>query len=177
MQLLSDLVRDKAVALVGNAQSIFGKGDGEVIDGHDVVIRMNAGYPKHLRRPEDTGYRTDVWASAKPFSGPTFDAKLVLFMKLTKLGDEHWPVVQRISHGIPTIRWPRDLEQECLEFVGADPGTGIRLLWWLKKKANPLCVACFGMDCWETKTHWSGKKNTPNHSPSLERLAMDRLLA
>jgi hypothetical protein len=74
------------------------------------------------------------------------------------------------------IRWPHALEDACRKFVGADPGTGIRLLWWLKTHAKPSQVSVFGFDCWKTPSAWSGRFNTPNHKPDLEQAALDRLM-
>ena len=178
MHLLRDLVQNESVALVGNAASIFGKLDGEMIDDHSIVIRMNAGYPSLLGRLQDTGRRTDVWAAAKPFYGPPQDTRLAIFMKLTPLGDSHWPMMQAACKqaNVPCIRWSHELEMECQQFVGAPPGTGIRMLWWLKTYANPVRVSVYGMDCWKTTTHWSGKRPTANHSPDLEASAMARLM-
>lgn len=171
---LREIVDGRTVALVGNASSILGSGVGKRIDEHDVVIRMNLGI---FGVPYvDAGYRTDVWAAAKYWPEARSDAKLIVFMKLTPLGDRHWNAWQRDFPHDPLVRWPRHLEDECRAFVGADPGTGIRLLWWLKKHAEPKSVSVFGFDCWETASHWSGKKQTPNHSPAMERIAMRILL-
>src|SRR5690606_25749069 len=127
----------------------------------------------------DVGRKTTVWATAKHWPGccPA-DAVALLFMKLTELGDRHWHGVQRELGGrLPLVRWPQAYEDCCREFVGADPGTGIRLLWWLRKLARPAQVSVFGMDCWQTTTHWSGRGCTKNHVPRLEAEAMRKLLS
>ena len=176
MQRLREAVHGCSVALVGNATSIFAHRDGELIDSHDVVIRMNAGYPGVDGRHEATGYQTDIWATAKPFLGPPTDAQLIVWMKLTPLGQKHLMQLRAQGHPQPIVEWPQELEDECRKFVGADPGTGIRMLWFLKKHANPANVSVFGMDCWKTPTHWSGRMQTPNHKPDLELAAMAKLL-
>ncbi len=176
MHLLADVVSGKSVALVGNAMSIATTPVADAIDGHDIVIRMNLGLPG-IVPPSIIGKRTDVWATAKHWPGRCpKDAKLIVFMKLTALGNMHWH--DMISSPLPcqAIRWPADLEKACHEFVGADPGTGIRLLWWLKKQAVPRSVSVYGFDCWATNSHWSGLRNTPNHKPDLERKAIERLM-
>ena len=98
--------------------------------------------------------------------------------KLTQTGQrELTPMTLRAKEsGCPLVVWPKELEDACREFVGADPGTGIRILWFLRKVAQPRAVCCYGMDCWEAPSHWSGRMNTPNHSPNLEREAMLKLL-
>lgn len=177
MQLLADLVSGRSVALVGNAMSIAARPVADEIDAHDIVIRMNLGLPGIV--PSSViGKRTDVWAAAKhwPKRCPS-DAKLIVFMKLTAMGNMHWHEMISQPLPCPAIRWPSALEQKCRDFVGADPGTGIRLLWWLKKHGVPRSVSVYGFDCWKTPSHWSGRGNTPNHRPDLEAAAMRKLLA
>lgn len=176
MLQLASLVAGEDVALVGNAMSIAARPVADEIDAHDVVIRMNLGLPGIIPA-RVIGRRTDVWAAAKYWPGRCpADAKVLLFMKLTALGNLHWD--ELVSHPLtcPAIRWPQSLEDECRDYVGADPGTGIRLLWWLKTHAEPASVKCYGFDCWQTSSHWSGRKNTPNHKPDLEAAAMRKLL-
>ncbi|MGE0133757.1 MAG: glycosyltransferase family 29 protein [Dehalococcoidia bacterium] len=57
---LRDYLAGKRVVIVGPAATISGRGMGEFIDGHDVVVRVNLGspVPGHLRG--DIGSRTDV---------------------------------------------------------------------------------------------------------------------
>lgn len=182
MLLSEGLVRGCSVALVGNSAAILRGTAGHQIDHHDVVIRMNLGLPFRFmpRVPEAIGSRTTIWATAKHWPGvrPPKDCKASVWMKLTDLGRQQFPLfLAEIPSELLVDIWPQDLEDECREYVGADPGTGIRMLWWLKTKAKPRSVSCFGMDCWETPTsHWSGKGHTKNHDPDLERAAMLRLL-
>lgn len=153
------------------------------IDAHDVVIRINEGIRrKSTAAHTSLGCRTTVWAAAKAFEIPCEECRLGLFMKpdgLTKNGDRDWPLFYEWMRDnlVEPARWPMDMEQECREFVGADPGTGIRLVWWLKKKAQPESVSIYGFDFWQTVSHWNGKKNTPNHNPELEAIAMQKLLS
>lgn len=171
----ADIVNGKTVALVGNAKSLYLNPRADEIDGHDVVVRINMGIPRVVG--DYGGSRTDVWATAKYF-GVEPKCKLGLFMKLTRMGDEHWKWFQRKRReDFPIIRWPQPLEDEVKDFVGADPGTGIRLLYFLKRHAAPKSVGVFGMDCWATNSVWSGKSAAPAHNPSLEKAAMERLLA
>lgn len=56
----AEYMRDKSVALVGPAASLVGSGRGELIDSHDVVVRINLGVPVPEERTADLGRRTDV---------------------------------------------------------------------------------------------------------------------
>ena len=145
--------------------------------GADVVVRINLGLPS-LYSPAAIGERTTVWAMGRFWAStkPPKDCELAMWMKLTKLGDREFAIAEGAGYKIPLIRWPQRLEDECHEFVGAEPGTGIRLLWWLKTKSEARSVSCYGMDCWEHPTHCSGSTFHWGHSESLERDAMMRLL-
>ena len=41
---IQNLIKNKTVAIVGNAESLLSKEDGIMIDGFQVVIRMNFGF-------------------------------------------------------------------------------------------------------------------------------------
>lgn len=168
------LVRDKSVALVGSAASLQKLGIAQQIDAHDVVIRMNLSIPGP-QKPELVGKKTTIWAMGRAFPryATPAGAQRLIFMKLTETGDREWPHVQ--SRKTPACRWPQQYEDDVREFVGAPPGTGIRLLWWLKKVARPSSVRTFGMDCWDTPSCWSGAP-APAHNPKLEAVAMKELL-
>lgn len=174
---LAELVDGRSVALVGNSDRILRDRPAEQVDAAGIVVRMNLGLPTRMPASR-IGARTDIWATAKHWRGvdPPPDCQRVLWMKLTELGQKHLAMAREQKWEAPIDLWPLAYEKECREFVGADPGTGIRLLWWLKTKCEPRSVSVYGMDCWERPSHWSGKRNTPNHSPSLERAAMMRLL-
>lgn len=180
MKSLLDAVAGQTVALVGNASSILARDDGAAIDSHQVVIRMNMGV-NNVFPAEAVGRNTTVWACAKHWLKccPP-DARHVLFMKpegMSPLGEQHWRSLDlELGVSRKLARWTPELEEACKRFVGADPGTGIRLLWWLKLHAQPAQVSVYGMDCWQTKTHWSGRSHTPNHDPTKERAAMVRLM-
>lgn len=176
------LVQGKTVALVGNSSSML-NGDkvekaqrASTIDGHDVVIRMNLGVPQFIGTA-GVGKRTDIWATAKFW--PKFvppDVKLMCFMKLTELGNLHFQKWLEFDPPCPLLRWPYDFENQVEQFVGAPPSTGIRMLWFLRKQCEPAHISLFGMDCWETKTHWRDAYNTPSHNPEMERRAMLELM-
>lgn len=57
IQPVLDLLKEKNVAIVGNAQSIFDNHYGEEIDKADIVIRFNKGF---ILKPESQGTRTDI---------------------------------------------------------------------------------------------------------------------
>ena len=54
------LLKGKKVAIVGPAKYMMGKGWGEEIEKHDVVVRINRGIESTKKFPEDLGTRTDI---------------------------------------------------------------------------------------------------------------------
>ena len=172
---LEQLVKDKSVALVGSASSLLEQDCAQQIDAHDVVIRMNLSIPRQAGPADKVGSKTDVWCMGRAFGHVPLPQGVahLLFMKLTETGDREWPHVQR--RDARAIRWPRDYEGLVRDYVGSDPGTGIRVLYWLARLAQPSSVTVFGMDCWETPSSWSGAP-APAHDPSKEKVAMQALL-
>lgn len=172
---LEQLVKDKSVALVGSAASLLEQDCAQQIDAHEVVIRMNLSIPGQAGPADKVGSKTDVWCMGRSFASVPLPQGVqhLLFMKLTKTGDREWPCVQRRE--VPATRWPRDYEGLVKRYVGSSPGTGIRILYWLTKLAQPSSVTVFGMDCWDTPSSWSGAP-APAHDPSKEKVAMKALL-
>lgn len=54
---VKEFIKDKRVAIVGNASSIFDKQNGALIDSFDVVIRFNKGF---ITKPESQGTKVDI---------------------------------------------------------------------------------------------------------------------
>lgn len=55
-----DYIEGRSVVVVGPAPSVVGSGGGDLIDGHDVVVRLNHALPVPEDMAEDIGTRTDV---------------------------------------------------------------------------------------------------------------------
>lgn len=63
MTIISDL-KNKSVAVIGNAQYLFDRNYGKEIDKHDIVIRMNraAILTSHYYNYHTHGSKTNLWA-------------------------------------------------------------------------------------------------------------------
>ena len=57
MRSMREYLKGKTVAIVGPAQSIEGSNNGELIDSHDVVVRLNYA---NIGNPKDSGTKTDI---------------------------------------------------------------------------------------------------------------------
>lgn len=60
---VKNLIYNKSVAIVGNAQSIFDYEYGNIIDSYDIVCRFNKG---KILNPNNQGSKTDIWMVADP---------------------------------------------------------------------------------------------------------------
>lgn len=54
---VKEFIKDKRVAIVGNALSIFDKKNGNLIDYYDIVVRFNYGF---IKNAESQGTKTDI---------------------------------------------------------------------------------------------------------------------
>lgn len=147
---------DKRVALVGPAPEMLEMDYGPMIDGHDIVIRMNAAVPELADKPRAIGTKTDVLAVAKMSAYvATYNAgcrpKSLWWMKLTEMGQRDHDALRghlRANPGNVTsfFRYPRDMELRVTQRVGAPPTTGLRVIDALEFYGYPACVTVFGMN-------------------------------
>ena len=56
----NELLKDKKVIVVGPSPSLEGSGKGKEIDGYDIVVRVNKGFPIEDGFESDLGSRTDI---------------------------------------------------------------------------------------------------------------------
>ena len=80
MDILSDILKDKSVALVGPAKYLTGKGWGNEIDQHDIVVRLNRGMELTEKYSKDVGTKTDILYSClieKPENAGTIDVEVL----------------------------------------------------------------------------------------------------
>lgn len=80
----AEFIKDKSIAVVGNGPSEIGKGHGQEIDNHDIIIRFNE-FHTEGNYAKDYGTRTDVWvnySANKNFSNfnKNFDCRLILWI-------------------------------------------------------------------------------------------------
>jgi len=137
-QALADAVRFRRVALVGNAESIIGTGQGAEIDDFEVVVRMSHAYAKPFP-PADAGSRTDIWI----FNGGA--ARLYI---------PGMPEEQRRL----TVSIDRDIVREVGRFRPLSIGQGVArvtplmgtvALYFILQN-HPACVKVFGHDFFTT---------------------------
>ncbi len=92
-EVFYESLKDKTIALVGNAPSEVGKAKGAEIDSHDIVVRFNNYEIKGYEN--DYGSKTDIWTRAVG-SGGIIDRKEKYKLNIWRTDFDHDTVRQEI---------------------------------------------------------------------------------
>jgi hypothetical protein len=57
---LQDFCKNKSIIIVGNSSQMLGHNNGRMIDGYDIVVRINRGYKLDNSLAEKIGNKTDI---------------------------------------------------------------------------------------------------------------------
>lgn len=147
------MFRDKNIAVVGNAISLYDKNYGEVIDTNDIVVRFNLGLKHnsnttHGSKTDWLIYNNDVWAR----SVNLFDNKQHLnWMQIYYMHDS-----SPVSHNVYTIP---EFVQESLFTKGNftrsnKPSIGLLFVHFLTY-VNAKQVNIFGFDHKQSLTFYN----------------------
>jgi len=121
------MIRNKIISVVGNAESLFNKTNGDIIDNAEIIIRFNGGI---IKNPKAQGKRTTVLA----------------FSMWTKNLRDFGPVKY----------WQVKHYKERLylkNLLKAKPSNGIVVLERLKNEYKNYKVNIFGFD-WKATPTW-----------------------
>jgi hypothetical protein len=159
---LASLFDGKTIAVVGNGPSELGKGLGELIDAHDMVIRFNNFSTQGFAT--DYGCRTDIWArnlradiedksSHVPFEaiilahdlmGYRIPDKSVLDLLFRDL-QHSFQQVSSIPHAVY-----RAFISEAHMTGWESPTVGALIVYYLLKYSNAKKIDCYGFSFFET---------------------------
>lgn len=146
-----ELVHDKRVAIVGNSPEILDEDYGNVIDGHDVVFRMNKGVPALPEHYPAIGKRTDVLTGGVigDLNSLAVVPPWIWWLKHTALGAHHLAEIRHAKHLQHVNVWhvPKELCQEYDAEVGS-PASSALLLAGITVKFGARAVSVFGVSCW-----------------------------
>lgn len=169
---LRPLLDGKIVAVVGNAESIFGAGQGPDIDACDTVLRFNLGF---IRQPEDQGSRSDIVG----VSGRLSPESIYAGFPGARIW---WLTVRREMMGAGFLRrvdeiaiTPRDSYTRLRQDLGSNPSSGLIALVALLELFTPTKVLVCGFDWKQTPTFYPAK--TGHHNWRGEREMVARLAA
>ncbi len=118
---LREELRDKSVALVGNARRMT-EGQGEEIDAHDIVVRMN-GAPG--TGTSARGQRVDWLASGIAIRN--IEAQRYLWT-----GGKTWQLPFAWAESGRLVMFPEAERERMKAIIGARPSTGAMCVWIVK---------------------------------------------
>ncbi|TWI30059.1 glycosyltransferase family 29 protein [Mesorhizobium tianshanense] len=157
----------KSIALIGNAQSIFDRSDGQLIDDHDIVVRLNRG---RVVTPKSQGNRTDVLSLANTLSMAQVremfgNPRLIWVTPRREL--MHQSMVHQ-ADCFPISDWKRLYSL----LNGRRPSAGLITLFLLRESFSPARISLFGFDWKRTNTfyHESGNRQSWHDWDAEQRL-------
>ena len=124
---LADAVKDKHIAVVGNARSLCTTSYGRAIDSKDIVIRINRA---PMFSEFSHGTKTDWLALATTIEKKHFESlstKKLIWMSHKRKRLKQWMMEK------PLYLFPQELYAEIKQSIGAPPSTGLMMLYWLSK--------------------------------------------
>lgn len=176
---LQPIFAGRRVALVGNAQSIFGKRQGAEIDSHDVVVRFNYG---EIKSPRDQGHRTDVYGVSD--AGVTWEYVETHFHPRVVIWLTPKPLSEKLAqpHPIPLFRTPETVAAELsTQTAPGRPSSGLIASSLVLGKCGAAAVDLYGFDFFQTRTfyhriHWRfWRKRRMPHVGSSERKVIESM--
>ena len=165
---LRPLIDGKVLAVVGNAESIFGSGVGPDIDACDTVLRFNLGF---VRQPEDQGSRSDIVGVSGRLSPESIFAGFP--------GARVWWLTARremmrsgFLRRVDEIAiMPRESYARLRRGLGSNPSSGLIALVALLEVFTPAKVLVFGFDWKQSPTFYTAKIGPHNWQGEREMVA------
>lgn len=153
---VKDFIKGKRVAIVGNAESIFSKNNGEKIDSFDVVIRFNKGF---ITIPKSQGTKTNI---------------LIMACELTEKERESYNAkfyinrMKRFENPTPLHFLNTDIITIGKEITNARVSSGFIAIN-LCAEAQAKSIDLFGFDWEATPTFYNPKDYKTLHNYSDEK--------
>lgn len=168
--LLREFIKDKDIALVGNAKSIFKKRSGQKIDAHDIVVRFNKGLPK---KPGCQGKRTDILFLAylaDKVDAEKFDAEFIIFRR----GMFRKPDVSGLIYKEKRMEAAKlKIQEHKKDGEGSNPSSGF-LMIELLLDVGVKNITLYGFDWGKTKTFFNKPDyKTPHNYRAEEEIIRD----
>jgi hypothetical protein len=153
---MQDWFKNKSVAIVGNSESLFSKNQGEEIDSHECVCRINRGI--QIINESCQGKKTNIWAYGvesiiediyNDFKGPK---TIHLGSKKRGVRVEGFKLKQWEKHPFTDFYVPLPQVQSLYDKFGYDRlSSGLILLDYVYS-CNPKKILLYGFDWKQTPT-------------------------
>ncbi|MGV6838812.1 MAG: glycosyltransferase family 29 protein [Planktomarina sp.] len=152
VKIFTAFVEGKSVAIVGNATALLDTNQGQQIDGHDIVIRINKGF---VKSPQAQGARTDILTLDPEVTEQEiedhFNPQMLLFL-LAKL--RHVRIFR--PHNIkklcfyPYRFWLSDRNK-----IGRRPSSGYMITSYVLRVEAARSITLYGFDFGATGTFYN----------------------
>lgn len=154
-----DLLRDKHVAIVGNAASGLTLRHGAKVDACDLVIRLNAGIPgpEHY---EAIGRRTDVlstgtyvcWKASMRSAKEPLRQLWLCKPEKSRIGKRDWGRLMS-EQKVPMWRIPQPMFESIWNPLGTPPSGGLMVIE-IARAFGAKRLDLFGFDFFSGETWW-----------------------
>ncbi|MFC1840464.1 glycosyltransferase family 29 protein [Thermodesulfobacteriota bacterium] len=133
---------DNSVAVVGNSPKELGKGKGNVIDQHALVVRFND-YSINPPYDVDYGSKANIWVRSIGDWVPQRNIGKYELIMVSGLNLAHrygeWRTIKSYAlHAKPIELFPKEQQYELIEKLHAVPTAGISFCYMLYKIMGPL---------------------------------------
>tara|TARA_Y100001938_G_C8101498_1_gene442092 strand:- start:2857 stop:3468 length:612 start_codon:yes stop_codon:yes gene_type:complete len=162
MNDLKDFFKNKTVAIVGNAMNIYNKNYGDLIDDHDIVVRMNHA---PMQKPINEGKKTTIIAFCGGGTGARGETHN--FNDLAKkFKNADIKILALNESGLLKIRASNRLLNNCFfagdsiktycrsQTDGKKPSSGWLMMHYINICDKPKSVSVFGYDWKKTRSNW-----------------------
>lgn len=162
-----NFIRNKNIAIIGNAESVFNKT--RPIDSHDIVVRINKGSPKG--KEAIIGERTDILALSLPLEEEEitqgFNPKYIVWCT-----PKHESMTEYLKEN--ALIFPKSYWEILYGELNARPSTGCMIMFYL----FPYCesISLYGFDFWKTNNWYTQNIHFAKHDPKSEEKFMKFLL-
>lgn len=171
VQKIDEIIKDKKVAIIGNAQAFYEYEWQEELEQYDVIVRINAGICLTEEQKERTTDRCDIYFDRCSASYAT---------KLDEVNTCETPKLivvngsrKRVQLDYMTL--PQAFINRCQREVAGIPTMGYRVFRLLQKIGTFSELALFGFDFFNTPDFYDGKTHilkdrNITHKPEKEKL-------
>ena len=163
------LFEGRRVAIVGNAASLLQHSHGALIDQHDLVVRMNLGFPVN---PAAQGHRFDLWCFSHHRvlrqAPPGFVAPTSVWMS-PKFREQ-------ADRAIACCFYPMSYWRALRAQLGARPSVGVMTID-LVSRGKPREVTIIGFDFNRSKSFYETRTLPSPHDFAAEERYVTDLIA
>jgi len=161
--------KHKSIALVGSGGSVLDHEYGELIESHDIVLRINRGVP-YKEFQKHVGKRTDVWSYG---CGARDDLRRKAYDGMPDMKYSMYPwfgnswVPDYLRKLETNIILPERFSRTAMKHCGGNPATtGADTLHFLITGTEYKEISIFGIDCYKTGYWFQSVDNSIDISSS-----------